>query len=335
MNNCKIAVVILNWNGKNFLEQFVPTIIDNTPEASVYVVDNGSTDGSVEWVTQNCYPVSMIKLTHNEGFCRGYNLALKQIEADIYVLLNSDVEVSKGWLPPLVNTLLSSENMAACQPKIKNFYHKNQFEYAGACGGYLDAMGYPFCRGRIFDTVEDDNGQYDMPIDITWASGACLAIKAAIFHQVGGFDEDFFAHMEEIDLCVRLKMLGYGIKCVPQSVVYHVGAGTLSKNSPFKTYLNFRNNLFLLHKHLPKPKLVTFIFFRLCLDGLAGFMFFLKGQFRLTFAVINAHFSYYSHLHKLNQKRTNQSGFLAFLEPYHILWGYFMCRKHTFTDYKK
>src|SRR6478609_7911509 len=225
----KVAIVILNWNGRKFLQQFLPGVIQHSPDASIVVADNASSDTSVEWVEQNYPGVRIIRNPRNEGFSKGYNLALRQVKAEYFILLNSDVQVTAGWLNPLIELMDKNPQVAACQPKIRSFTQPEHFEYAGAAGGYIDSFGYPFCRGRIFDNLEKDEGQYDDEQTVLWATGACLMIRSKLYHQAGGLDEDFFAHMEEIDLCWRLNLMGYQVKYCPDSIVYHVGGGTLNK----------------------------------------------------------------------------------------------------------
>jgi len=300
----KTAVVILNWNGKNFLEQFLPALtrFTNFPDTEIIIADNFSTDDSIDFLHQNYPSLKIIKLDKNYGFTGGYNRALKKVDAKYYVLINSDIEVTKNWLIPLVEVMDGNDKIAAIQPKIKAYYQKNHFEYAGASGGFIDKLGYPFCRGRILDTLEKDTGQYNDEREIFWATGACMMIRAELFHHFGGFDDDFFAHMEEIDLCWRLKNSGYKILVQPQSEVFHVGGGTLPI-SPFKLYLNYRNNLFLLYKNLPKGKLFPTIFKRMVLDGLSAFIYLLKLSFRNFTAVFKAHLHFYQSLKKLRLKR--------------------------------
>ena len=271
----KTAVVILNWNGRKFLEQFLPSLIQNTQDENTQIViaDNNSSDDSIEFLNKNYPSIRQIIFDKNYGFTGGYNQALKQIEAKYFVLLNSDIEVTQNWLNPLVNLLESDNTIATCQPKIRSFHQKEYFEYAGAAGGFIDKYGYPFCRGRILDTVEKDMNQYNDIKDIFWASGACMLIRSDIFKQLNGFDDDFFAHMEEIDLCWRIKTAGHRIVYNPESVVFHVGGGTLPNNSPFKLYLNFRNNLFLLYKNLPEKNFVPVLVTRMLLDGLSAMVF--------------------------------------------------------------
>ena len=301
----KTAIVILNWNGISFLEKFLPTLIKNIPtdDTEIIIADNNSTDNSIEFLNENHQDLRQIIFDKNYGFTGGYNKALDQINAQYFVLLNSDIEVTENWLNPLIELLDSDSKIAACQPKIKSFNEKNNFEYAGAAGGFIDKFGYPFCRGRILDKTETDTNQYNDTRDVFWATGACLVIRADLFKKVGGLDDDFFAHMEEIDLCWRLKNAGYRIVCNPKSTVYHVGGGTLPNNSPFKLYLNFRNNLFLLYKNLPKGKLFSRLIPRMILDGLSAIIFLLKFQFSNYYAVLKAHIHFYLSLKKLHKKR--------------------------------
>lgn len=265
----KTAVIILNWNGKAWLEKFLPTLQEYSQEATIFVADNASTDDSVDYVKINFPTVKIIINASNGGYAKGYNDVLKHIDSEYFVLINSDIEVTAGWLSPIIALMDNDKQIAACQPKILDYNNKNNFEYAGASGGFIDNLGYPFCRGRIFDSVEEDKGQYNDAIEVFWATGACLFVRAVHYNEVGGLDEDFFAHQEEIDMCWRLKNKGYKIMVEPKSVVYHVGGGTLNAGSPFKTHLNFRNNLFMLFKNLPTSSLFTIIPMRLVLDGVA------------------------------------------------------------------
>lgn len=285
----KIAVVILNYNGKHWLEKFLPNVIENTtyPNAEIIVADNASTDDSIAFLKVNFPIVKIIQNTENTGYAGGYNEALKHVKADIYCLLNSDVEVTKNWLESILPTFENAKVMAA-QPKILSYHNKSAFEYAGAAGGFIDKYGYPFCRGRIFETLENDTHQYNEPTEIFWASGACLFVRSYIFHKLGGFDEDFFAHQEEIDLCWRIKNLGYTIMYAPKSVVYHVGGGTLNKSNPKKTFLNFRNNRFLLIKNLSQKEYQKISFIRNSLDIIAAIVALLKGNLQEAKAIINA-----------------------------------------------
>ncbi len=290
----RTAIVILNWNGKGYLEKFLPSVIAfSSHNARVIVADNASSDDSVPFLRKQFPQVEIIQLEKNFGFTGGYNRALELVEAEYFVLLNSDVEVTEGWLDPLEKFMDEYPQAAACQPKIKSFADRHLFEHAGACGGFIDFLGYPFCRGRIYNTLEADQGQYEKPMQVFWATGACLMIRSAAFREAEGFDERFFAHMEEIDLCWRLQQSGKEIFVIPSSTVFHVGGGTLPKSNPRKTFYNFRNNLMMLFKNLPGHRLIWLIPVRLVLDGLAGIKFFFDGDRHDTFAVIKAHFAFY------------------------------------------
>ena len=286
----KISVVILNWNGVRMLQKFLPKVLEYSVSETVEVcvADNGSTDESVAWLEANCPEARLIILDKNYGFADGYNKALQQVEAEYVVLLNSDVEVTSHWLDPLLDYMDTHPEVAACQPKIRSELNKEFFEYAGAAGGYLDKYGYPFCRGRIFEIVEKDNGQYDTPQSIFWATGAALFIRLKDYWEVGGLDARFFAHMEEVDLCWRLRSRGYLLVCVPESIVYHVGGGTLNKENPRKTFLNFRNNLLMLYKNLPEKELGKVMIVRGLLDWIAAFVFLLRGERGSAYAVLRA-----------------------------------------------
>lgn len=300
----KVAVVILNWNGRGFLEKFLPSVIAcNNSYSEIIVADNNSSDDSIEFLKKNYPQVRLIINDVNGGFAKGYNDALKHVDAEYYVLLNSDVEVTPGWIEGVIDLMDSDKKIAACQPKIRMFDNKKMFEYAGAAGGFIDKYAYPFCRGRILENLEEDNGQYDDVREVFWATGACMFVRADQFREVGGFDEDFFAHMEEIDLCWRLKNLGYKIMYSPNSIVYHVGGGTLNKTSPRKTYLNFRNNLYLIYKNHPPQFFFLKLLFRMILDGIAGAKFMISGQFAHCWAIVKAHFSFYGSLNTLIRKR--------------------------------
>ena len=267
----KVAIVILNWNGAEMLRKYLPNVLQySRDEATVYVADNASTDDSVTLLKEHFPEVGLILLEKNWGFAEGYNKALSQIDAEYYLLLNSDIEVTHHWLTPLIEFMDSHPQVAACQPKLLSIYHRDCFEYAGACGGYMDKYGYPFCRGRVFDTIEADNGQYDQPAAVHWATGAALFVRARIYKEVGGLDARFFAHQEEIEMCWRMRIRGYQIYCVPDSEVYHVGGGTLPKSNPMKTFLNFRNNLTMLYKCLPEAELHRVMRVRWFLDYLAA-----------------------------------------------------------------
>ena len=328
----RVAVVILNWNGKSFLEQFLPSVISNSPEATIYVADNASSDDSVDFLRTNFPHVKVIDNEENLGFAGGYNKALEKLNEDLFVLLNSDVEVTTNWLQPIVALFESDENIAACQPKILSYHDKTSFEYAGASGGFIDKNGYPFCRGRIFDTLEKDNGQYDSVEEIFWATGACLFVRSKVYKELDGLDSDFFAHMEEIDLCWRIKRAGYNIKIQPASTVYHVGGGTLSKSNPFKTFLNFRNGLELLAKNLPKNQLVPKIFIRMILDGVAAIKFLVAGQPKDFLAVIHAHFGFYKRLRKTLGKRSGNYVLVKGQYLGNIVLDYFLKGRKQFSD---
>jgi len=300
----KTAIVILNWNGKDWLEKFLPTIIQHSDMAEIIIADNGSTDDSLLFLSKNFPNIKVINNKENLGFAGGYNNALDRIHAEYYVLLNSDVEVSDNWLLPIIRLMDKDKDIAACQPKLLDFNNRKKFEYAGASGGFLDNLGYPFCRGRIFNFLEEDAGQYNDTAEVFWATGACLFVRSDIFWEVGGFDSDFFAHQEEIDLCWRLRNKGYKIMVEPKSEVYHVGGGTLNASSSFKTYLNFRNNLCMLFKNLPLPCLFFVVIFRLLLDAVASITFLKqKDGFSHFFAIIKAHFYFYCAIPKLIVKR--------------------------------
>jgi GT2 family glycosyltransferase len=303
MSAKKIAIVILNWNGKNFIEKFLPSVIKFSPKDSIYIADNCSEDNSVSFIKSNFPEVSIILNEENGGFAKGYNDALKKVSAEYYILLNSDVEVTENWINPIIEFMDNNPDVAACQPKILSYEDKTRFEYAGASGGYIDKYGYPFCRGRIFNLCEIDYGQYDSISETFWASGACMFVREEVYKKLNGFDEDFFAHMEEIDLCWRIRNTGNKVFVIPQSTVYHVGGGTLHKSNPKKTFLNFRNNLITLFKNDFSSFIYLKIFYRLILDGIAGIVFILKGDYKDCIAVIKAHFAFYSQIKKTNKKR--------------------------------
>ena len=276
----QIAVVILNWNGAALLERFLPTVIKNSGEiAHIYVADNGSTDSSKELLNTKFPQVSIIEMPFNKGFAGGYNLALKDLNEPLFCLLNSDVAPSENWLNPIITAFKSDPQLAIAQPKILDELKKTHFEYAGAAGGYLDALGYPFCRGRIFQDIEEDLGQYNDSIEVFWATGACMFIRNEVFNRLNGFDESYFAHQEEIDLCWRAKNLGYKVMYLGNSTVYHLGGSTLSNMNPKKTFLNFRNSLFSILKNMPLHRALGVILVRLILDGIAGLRFILQGKF--------------------------------------------------------
>ncbi len=324
-----IAVIILNWNGAKLLQKFLPKVISYSGDARIIVADNDSNDESIEILKKDFPSVEIIQNDSNGGFAKGYNEALKRIDAEFYVLLNSDVEVTENWLIPLVKAMDNKET-AGCQPKILSYHQRDYFEHAGAVGGFIDKNYFPFCRGRILDSVEKDEGQYDGEIDIFWATGACLMIRAELFHKANGFDEDFFAHMEEIDLCWRIKKWGYNFKAIPSSTVYHIGGGTLPYSSPKKVYYNFRNNLLMLlknHDGYWAPKL----YFRMLIDAAAASMFLLKGQFKSFAAVFNAHMYVHANTRAtLNKRKTIKKDTTHFnpsgLYKGSILWAYYFKR---------
>lgn len=298
-----IAIAILNWNGKNWLEKFLPYVIQYSSESEIYVIDNASTDDSIHFLKSNFPSVKIVQNSSNSGFAAGYNEGLKYIKADIYCLLNSDVEVTESWISPITKLFSENKNIAAIQPKILDYNQKDKFEFAGAGGGLIDNLGYPYCRGRVFDDIEIDNGQYDDETEIFWASGCSLFIRSEDFWNMNGFDERFFAHQEEIDLCWRLKNVGRKIYYTGKSKVYHVGGGTLNKQNPQKTYLNFRNNLTMMLKNLPYYKVFFILFLRLSLDGVAGIYFGLKNGFSHLWAVFKSHMGFYWQLPKSIQLR--------------------------------
>ena len=299
----KTAIIILNWNGKQLLEQFLPSIVKYSPNASVYVADNASTDTSIAFVKHAFADVKIIENKQNWGFAKGYNEALKQVDAEIYVLVNSDIEVTENWLDPVLSQFEKDTNTAIIQPKILDHKRKTHFEYAGAGGGFLDSYGYPYCRGRIFDNLEEDKGQYNDTIPVFWASGACLFIRSEVYHKLGGFDTDYEAHQEEIDLCWRANNAGYKVEYVGESTVYHLGGATLEVAQPKKTFLNFRNSLYNITKNIPTNKYLWIIFQRLVLDGIAGIKMLFEGKPLHTLAIIKAHFSFYANFGKMLNKR--------------------------------
>ena len=298
-----VAVVILNYNGKAFLEKFLSNVIAFSAPYEVIVADNASTDDSLVYLKQNFPQIKVLANSNNDGYAKGYNVALKQINADYFILLNNDVEVTPNWIEPLLTLMKQNEKIAVCQPKLIDQKNKTLFEYAGGSGGFIDKYGYPFCRGRVFNDIETDNGQYNDVIPVFWASGACMMVKADVYWKAGGLDDDYFAHMEEIDLCWRIKNMGYDVFVQPQSMVYHVGGGTLQKISARKTYLNFRNNLITLVKDHPSKGLFLKFVYRLILDGIAGTKFFLSLQPSHCFAVVRAHFAFYFSIGKTLRKR--------------------------------
>lgn len=336
-----VAVVILNYNGRNWLNQFLPSVLAYSDGAEIVVADNGSTDDSIDFVKTHYPSVRIISNPENHGYAGGYNFALKQINTTYYVLLNSDVEVTSGWLWPVVDLMERNPRIAAAQPKILAYHKKDTFEYAGAAGGMLDKYGYPFCRGRIFDTVEKDLGQYDNAEEVFWATGACMFARAEAYHELGGLDEDFFAHMEEIDLCWRIKNAGMEVWVEPLAKVYHVGGGTLQKSNPHKTFLNFRNGIAMLYKNLPSHMLFPVIFTRLILDGVAGMKFVFSGNIADCMAIIKAHFNFYANFGMWHGKRKSQKttglkprSYLKGWFKYSVVVQYYIAGQKTFKQIK-
>ena len=320
----KIAVVILNWNGATLLEKFLPSVTQFSEGAAVYVADNASTDNSIAFIKENYPAIKIIQNSVNGGFAKGYNDALQFVDADIFCLLNSDVEVSKGWLSPILKAFKELPNTAIIQPKILDLKHKDYFEYAGAAGGYIDQLGYPFCRGRIFQALEKDLHQYNDIKEIFWATGACMFIKSEVYKDLNGFDEDYFAHQEEIDLCWRAKNKGHKVHYVGTSHIYHLGGSTLSNMNPKKTFLNFRNSLFSITKNLPPQKAFIIIFIRLILDAVAGMRFIFQLRFKHCFAIIKAHFSFYKNFRKMYRKREKVNFMQKYYTTKSIVWSHFV-----------
>ncbi|PHR68756.1 MAG: dTDP-Rha--alpha-D-GlcNAc-pyrophosphate polyprenol alpha-3-L-rhamnosyltransferase [Lutibacter sp.] len=329
----KIAIIILNWNGQKLLEQFLPSIVrySNPEYCDIYVADNASTDTSVEYVKSNFTSVKIIQNSKNGGYAKGYNDALINIDADIYALVNSDIEVTKDWLQPIISAFKNNKATAIVQPKILDYKNKVFFEYAGAGGGYIDKYGFPFCRGRIFNSLEKDTQQYNDTKEIFWASGACLFIRKEVFETLGGFDETYFAHQEEIDLCWRAKNMGFTIKYVGASTVYHIGGATLQESNPKKTYLNFRNSLFTLTKNLPSRQLFPILFIRLILDGIAGIRFLLQMKPFFTWMIIKSHGSFYANLNRNLKKRT-KNNMKNYYYTKSIVWQHFIKGKKRFNE---
>lgn len=336
MNAPHVAIVILNWNGRRFLEQFLPSVMQTAyAKYEVIVADNASTDDSISFL-ENEYPsIRMIRLQQNHGFAKGYNEALKQVQADYYMLLNSDVEVEPNWLTPMVALLDANPQIAACQPKLLSFHHKKLFEYAGAAGGWIDHYGYPFSKGRVFETCEEDKGQYDQQEPVFWASGAALFIRPSVFHEMKGFDEYFFAHMEEIDLCWRIQLAGHQVYSCPASVVYHVGGGTLPQGNPRKTFLNFRNNHIMLYKNLDWWAKVRVMPYRFCLDVVSGCKGLINGNGRYLLAILKAHFAFLGWLF-FHQKKSvfpsSRKGAVHGVLNGNVVWQYFVKKKTRFSE---
>jgi GT2 family glycosyltransferase len=335
-NLAKVSVVIINYNGHKYLEQFLPSILSSTyPNMELIVADNASTDDSLEFLRSNYPTVRIIELKRNHGYAGGYNEALKEVKSDYYVLLNSDVEVNKGWLEPVIELMEKDKTIGACQPKILSYRAKDQFEYAGGAGGWMDSLGYPFARGRIFDICETDTGQYNDVQPIFWASGAALFVRAELFHQANGFDTYFFAHMEEIDFCWRLQLLGYGIYVCPASVVYHVGGGTLPKGNERKVFLNFRNNMIMLAKNLPKRQSCWKIPLRIGMDFTSAFKSLFAGQLVYFVAVGEAHLAFFKWLFFRQGKSVfpaKRKARLSGWYPHFVVWKHFVEGKETFAE---
>ena len=341
MSHPKIAIVILNWNGAKLLQQFLPSVIkfSKGDSTDIVIADNGSTDNSLQILQSQFLEVKTLDLKQNYGFARGYNEALKRIDADYFVILNSDVEVTAGWLDEPIRLMENDPSIASVQPKILSYNLKTHFEYAGAAGGFIDRFGYPFCRGRIFNEVEEDRDQYNDSVDIFWATGACMFVRAKYFYEVGGFDADFWAHMEEIDLCWRLKNRGYRVVYTPESIVYHVGGGTLSYDNPRKLYLNFRNNLWLLYKNLPAGQLFPILFMRMTLDGIAAVKLLAEFNLNGIVSVLKAHYHFYRSIPALNRKRKKAklSGHLSDpKEKLHrsIVFQFYIRKRKRFSEIK-
>lgn len=333
----KVAVVILNWNGKHWLEKFLPSVKQfNDDELSdIILVDNASTDNSLNFLADNYPTLQTIFFKENYGFTGGYNKALLNLDGyEYFVLLNSDIEVTENWLNPIIDLMDNNKNITACQPKILSYNNKEYFEYAGAAGGFIDYLGYPFCRGRIFDTLEKDEGQYNDAKPVFWATGACMFVRADAYKKMNGLDEHFFAHMEEIDLCWRMQNAGYEVWVQPQSTVYHVGGGTLNTDSPRKTYLNFRNNLLMMLKNIDLFKVYPIIFLRMILDGLAGIKFLTQGKFAHCFAIVKAHFAFYKMQFKYLKNRNRQKPLNTIVKQ-SIVFNYFLDGKKKFSELKE
>lgn len=331
----EIAIVILNWNGATLLERFLPSVVQYSSGAHIYIADNGSTDHSKETVADLFPQVRWIGFDENYGFAGGYNKALKQIKEPLCCLLNSDVEVTENWLDPVVNFFETNPNISIAQPKILDYIKKTHFEYAGAAGGFLDYFGYPYCRGRIFQSIEEDLGQYDDSRSIFWATGACMFIRREIFEELGGFDPRYFAHQEEIDLCWRANNQGYSVYYIGSSTVYHLGGSTLSNMNPKKTFLNFRNSLYSIIKNIAPVKAVLIVVSRLILDGLAGFMFLFQGKRKHTWAIVKAHFSFYKNAPAVYRSRLRTTKRVSYSHNFSIVSAYFLLLKEKFSDLVK
>jgi len=326
-----LAIVILNWNGEELLKSYLPSVLQNSEGYDIYVADNASNDNSIAFIKANYPSVKIIQNSKNGGFAKGYNDALIQVDADIFCLLNSDVEVSKNWLQPILEAFEKIPNASIIQPKILDQKQKDYFEYAGAAGGFIDQLGYPFCRGRIFQALEKDEGQYNDTREIFWATGACMFIKRSVFNEIGGFDEDYFAHQEEVDLCWRAKNAGHKVYYVGTSKVFHLGGSTLSNMNPKKTFLNFRNSLFSITKNLPRRKAFLIIIIRLLLDAVAAFRFIFQLKLNHSFAIIKAHLSFYKHFGKMYRKREKANFILNYYITKSVVWSHFVHQVNLFS----
>ncbi|MDO4931714.1 MAG: glycosyltransferase family 2 protein [Prevotellaceae bacterium] len=336
----ELAIVILNWNGSSMMRKYLPSILKHSGEAEIIVADNASTDNSLTILKEEFPTVRTIALEKNWGFAEGYNKALKQIEAKYYLLMNSDVRVEEGWLEPMVRYMRNNPDVAACQPKLLSDLHPSNFEYAGGCGGFIDKFGYPYCRGRVFNSIEKDHGQYDTVMETLWATGACLMIRSTDYWNAGGLDGRFFAHNEEIDLCWRLNIMGRRIVCVPQSRAYHLGGGTLPKGNPRKTYLNFRNNLTMLYKNLPEEDLHHIMRWRRFLDYLAAIQMLATGNIGDFKAVIRARQDFKKWIHEFDKDRNNiqamrQTEHIVGRTGFSLLWQYYIKGRKTFRTLPK
>jgi GT2 family glycosyltransferase len=328
----KIAIVILNWNGKKLLEQFLPSVVEFSEEATIYIADNASTDKSIPYLKEKFSKVTIIQNKTNGGYAKGYNDALKNVTEDLLVLLNNDVEVTQNWLQPIINEFKRDNSLIAAQPKILDFNNKRCFEYAGAGGGFIDQLGYPYCRGRIFNTIEKDKGQYNDIKKIFWASGACFIVRSNEFKELNGFDENFFTHQEEIDLCWRIQQNGGIIKYIGNSTVYHIGGATLSNINPIKTFYNFRNSLLMLVKNIKSSKVWIILFMRLLMDGIAGIHFLIQGKWKHTLAIVKAHFSFYSLLPRYINKVYKIRKEIKYYHIKSIVWNYFIRKNRIFKE---
>jgi GT2 family glycosyltransferase len=329
------AIVVLNYNGSALLKQYLPSVVQYADDAEVWVIDNASTDDSVD-VLKNDFPqVKIVVNEKNTGYAGGYNDGLEKICADLYLLINSDIEVTENWLTPIKEAFAKNEKLGAAQPAILSYKEKHKYEYAGAAGGFIDAYGYPFCRGRVFDTVEEIKPAYQENINCFWASGACLAVRASVFHQMGGFYSEYFAHMEEIDLCWRIQSAGYQVQCIAKSQVYHLGGGTLTYQSSKKVYLNFRNNLIMMGRLLPSSQRLPTLFTRMVLDGISALRFLLTGKIAFFGAIFNAHIDFYRHWGKINDFRKSHNAKFKQLEgvyPESVVYAYFLKNKKRFSE---